>query len=121
MRDIERFRPHIEAALAYGDGTRTYDDVAEMVAAGHAVFWPGPASCVVTETIIEPRAKTLHIFLAGGCMSEIEIMAPHILAWGKSEGCTLATLLGRPGWKRSFLTRTGWNVVADLVSMSKPL
>jgi hypothetical protein len=119
-RDISAYRTHIERALAYGDDTHTYADVQEMVAAGRAVFWPGPASCVVTETILGPRRKSLHFFLAAGKLSELEIMAPHLLEWGRSEGCTRATLIGRPGWQRSFLTRTGWSV-SPLILMGKDL
>ena len=120
LRDITRWKSYIERALAYGDGSRTYDDVAEMVAAGRALLWPGPASCVITETILEPRSKSLHFFLAAGEMRELEIMAPHILAWGKSEGCTTASLIGRKGWTRSFLARTGWRQL-PLVIMQKDL
>lgn len=120
MLEIERFRPHIEAALAYGDGTRTYDDVAALVAAGQATLWPGPASVVITETVLEPRSKTLHFFLAAGKMAELEIMTPHILDWGRSHGCSNATLIGRKGWQRSFLTRTGWRV-APVILMETTL
>lgn len=118
--ELQRFRPHIEAALAYSDATHGWEDVAEMVAAGNAVFWPGPDSVIITETILDPRQKSLHFFLAAGRMSELEIMTPHILAWGKAQGCTKATLAGRKGWQRSFLSRTGWTP-APIVVMHKTL
>ncbi len=106
--DLVAFRPYIESALAYGDDTHTFADVQDMVAAGKAQFWPAPSSCMVTELVLDPRRKSLHFFLAAGKMSELEIMTPHILEWAKSEGCTHATLTGRRGWQRSFLSRTGW-------------
>ncbi len=121
--ELIRLRPHIEAALGYGDDTHTFADVQEMVAAGRAVLWPGPAgssTCVVTETVLDPRRKSLHFFLAAGRMAELEIMTPFILDWGKSEGCSHATLVGRKGWQRSFLARSGWNV-SPIVLMSKAL
>ncbi len=118
--ELLRFRPHIEAALAHGDDTHTFADVQDMVAAGKAVLWPGPASCIVTETVLDPRRKSLHFFLAAGRMAELEIMTPYILDWGKSEGCSHATLVGRKGWQRSFLSRTGWNV-SPIVYMTKAL
>lgn len=118
--EFQRFRPHIEAALSYGDDTHTFADVQEMVAAGRAVFWPGPASCIVTETVLDPRRKSLHFFLAAGKRSELEIMTPYILEFGRQEGCTHATLVGRKGWQRSFLARTGWEV-SPVVYMTKTL
>lgn len=117
---LSHFRSHIEAALSHGSATHTYEDVAEMVAAGHAQFWPGPASVVVTETIAHPQAKRLHFFLAAGVRRELEAMTPGILDWGRSVGCTRATLMGRKGWTRTFLKDTGWNA-SDLVLMEKAL
>ena len=118
--DLQRFRPHIEAALSHGDDTHTFADVQDMVAAGKAQFFPGPASCVVTELVLDPRRKSLHFFLAAGRMAELEIMAPHILEFGRREGCTHATLIGRKGWQRSFLARTGWTK-SPLILMERDL
>ena len=109
VRALSDYRPQIEAALVYADASHAYDDVVAMVAAGTAQFWPGPASVVITEVVAFPRKKVLNIFLAGGVLREIEIMAPWILAWGKAEGCSHATFTGRKGWARTFLTRTGWS------------
>ncbi len=116
---LEKYRSQIEAALVYADASHAYDDVAAMVAAGQAQFWPGPASVVITEVIAFPRKKVLNIFLAGGILAEIEAMAPGILDWGRSVGCAHAVFTGRKGWARSFLTRTGWS--ADLTFYSKAL
>ncbi len=118
--DLVAFRHHIEKALGYGDDTHTFADVQDMVAAGKAQFFPGPASCIVTELVLDPRRKSVHFFLAAGKMSELEIMTPHILDWAKSEGCTHATLSGRKGWQRSFLSRTGWQTY-PIVIMHKAL
>lgn len=120
MLELQRLRPHIERALSYSDDTHLYDDVAEMVSADRAVLWSGPDSVIVTETILDPRRKSLHFFLAAGQMAELEIMTPHILEFGRMEGCTKATLIGRKGWQRSFLSRTGWSP-SPLVMMEKTL
>lgn len=120
LLDISRFRPHIEAALSYSGGTHQYEDVAQMVAAGHANFWPGPASLAVTETIQHPRQKILHYFLAAGNRRELHAMEPFISEWGKLQGCSKATLVGRKGWQRTFLTEQGWSV-SDLILMEKTL
>lgn len=83
-------------------------DVVAAIDAGAMQFWPGTNSAIVTEIGVYPRCKVLHFFLAGGNAAELEAMTPFVLAWGRTQGCTKATLAGRKGWERSFLTRTGW-------------
>lgn len=117
---LSRYRPQIEAALSYADATHTYEDVAEMVAAGALQFWPGPASCIVTELISFPRKRVLNVFLAGGNLPELEAMIPFVLAWGKDQGCDAASFTGRRGWERSFVTRMGWTP-SRLVTFTKGL
>lgn len=117
---LDRYRSHIERALSHASATHAFEDVAQMVSAGQANYWPGPASIVVTETIDHPKARLLHFFLAAGLRPELERMTPLILQWGRSQGCTRATLVGRKGWQRTFLARTGWRTT-DLVLMEKEL
>lgn len=114
-----RFRPHIEAALAYADDTYGYDDVAQMVMDGSCQAWPGEQSVVITEIMLFPRKKVLNIFLAGGNLNEIEAMTPLILQWGKEQGCEAATFTGRRGWARTYLTKQGWS--ESLVMFAKRL
>jgi hypothetical protein len=118
--DVTRFAPQIESALAYGDRSHDLADVVAMVAAGSLQAWPGPASILITEVIDRPRDRVLHFFLAAGTLSEIRAMLPHVLEWGKSRGCTKATLAGRRGWSRSFLSRDGWSV-RDALIMERSL
>ena len=102
------YKAHLEAALAYADMSHTFEDVVALVASGAAQAWPGPASIIITEIVTFPRWSVLNFFLAAGRMSELQAMTPHILDWAKAHGCTRATLVGRKGWARSFLTSTGW-------------
>lgn len=106
--DINDFRRYIEGALAYSGGTHTFEDVCEMVVAGTLQFWPGVDSAIVTEIINTPRQRSLHFFLAGGNLAELEAMVPGVCDWGREQGCTVAGLTGRRGWERTFLARTGW-------------
>lgn len=103
--------PWIDAlhqALEYAGGTHEMSDVADAITAGTMQFWPGVRSAIVTEVGKYPRCTVLHFFLAAGNTAELESMVPHVLAWGRTQGCTKATLAGRKGWERSFLSRTGW-------------
>lgn len=115
--DFSRFRAHIQSALDHAGDTHSVDDVEQMVAAGHAQFWPGPASLVITETITHPQKKLLHFFLAAGVRHELDAMTPHLLDYGRSIGCHRATLVGRKGWTRRL---PDWQA-SDLVLMSKEL
>lgn len=117
---LSAYRPQIEAALAYADATHTYDDVAAMVDAGTARFWPGPSSVIITETVDFPRKRLLHVFLAGGSLAELETLIPIVLDWGKAQGCTHSTFVGRRGWTRTFVTQIGYRD-SGMVLMEKTL
>lgn len=110
----------IESALVYAGGSHTFEDVADAVERGEAQFWPGPHSCIVTEIDRQPRHRVLHFFLAAGTTPELEAMTPGILAWGKEQGCTVARFVGRKGWERSFLARTGWTN-SQVIVMERPI
>lgn len=91
-----------------------------MVAAGHAQFWPGPASVIITEIVDYPRKRVCHFFLAAGNLSELEAMTPIVLDWAKAKGCVAASFIGRRGWLRTFVSRLGWQE-SPVVLMEKPL
>jgi hypothetical protein len=115
MIDLETYRPQIEAALSYGSGTLTCDDLLALVAKGECQSWVNGDSVMVTEVITYPRAKHLHVFVAGGNLAELEVLSRAVEAWAKGLGCTHATLIGREGWERTFLGRTGWTKKAVLM------
>lgn len=121
--DLSRYKRYIESALAFNGGTHTYEDVVEMIAAGRAVLWSGPASVCVTEIIEYPQKRILNVFLAGGeapgVLPEMEKILPIILDWAKGQGCQQAIFTGRKGWEKTFLARTGWDF--PLVMASKDL
>lgn len=106
---LARYRHLIERALKHCGGTHQFEDVEQMVNEGRAVFWPlSDDSVVITEIVEHPRKRVLHIFLAAGKLEEIQNAAPFILEWGRFQRCTAASIVGRPGWKRTFLKATGW-------------
>ena len=93
-------RKYLEAALAHEGVGRSVEDVLERIKSGDAQMWAGKAAFHITEIIIYPNRKTLHVWLSGGDMGELIEMAPKLMAWGKSMGCTDATIEGRLGWER---------------------
>jgi hypothetical protein len=106
---LQRLRHHVEAALEYSGGTHYFDDVAEMVLDNRLQLWPAKNSVILTEIIVYPRLKNMHVFLAGGDLDEISRMQPLIESWGKSIGCTRVTLAGRKGWAKTFLKDEGYS------------
>ena len=121
------YRPQINAALRYADESLTFEDVEQALANDYAQCWATPASVVVTQVVERRGELALHIWLAGGRLEDIELMAPTILGWGKQRGCTVATFTGRKGWLRTFLGRTGWTYDPEIaptdhcIGMRKPL
>jgi hypothetical protein len=98
----------ISRALHYA-GTHAPADIAEGVAAGRFQEWSGGETVVVTEILVTPLRKTLHFFLAEGDMISLRAMVPGILDWGRMQGCTHASLIGRHGWSRvGWLADAGW-------------
>ena len=113
-------KAEIERALAYTGGTHDLDDIWAGIESGKFQLWCGPHSVMITEVESYPKFRCLHFFLAAGRMPELEAMYPSVMEWGKDQmGCTVASLAGRPGWARSFLTReNGWQT-SHLVMMKE--
>ena len=98
--ELLRCRDWIEDALEYSGGTHTFDDVVRSVMEGRMQLWPGPRGCAVTEIVVYPKKKVLHVFLAGGEMDQIIDMIDSAVEWSRGQGCSSMTLAGRHGWKR---------------------
>ena len=85
MVDILDYKDKIEAALKYGGGTHLFEDVADAVIDGRMQMWVNGETVAITEIIVYPRKKVLHVF---------------IWQWGQSICCTGMTLAGRKGWMK---------------------
>lgn len=119
MITLEGARPFIQKALDLAGNTHTLEDVQKQIDEGTLQYWPGVNSAIITEIIEYPQKRTLHFFLAGGNLAELEAMYPVVESWGRAQGCVAASTTGRPGWERTFLKREGWNPRA--VVMTKGL
>jgi len=107
MDELERCRVWIEAALEYSGGTHEYIDVFHAILEGRMQLWPAENGCLVTELIVYPRKKVLHIFLAGGSLDQLTNMHQDVITWSKLQECTALSLAGRKGWTKA-LKDFGW-------------
>tara|TARA_B100000963_G_C22480372_1_gene604383 strand:- start:391 stop:780 length:390 start_codon:yes stop_codon:yes gene_type:complete len=98
---MEPYREMIEAALAYAGETYAYEDVVDAVQVGEMFFWPAEQSFLVTEVAQWPRKRVLHIFLAGGKLSEVKSMDESLVAYANFLDCDSISLSGRAGWEKA--------------------
>ena len=102
----------IEPALY--QGTHTIGDVEAMIEDGYAKLWLGENSAAVTEIIIYPKCRVLHLWLCGGDMDEItEQMLPMAEKYAIEQGCTRMTTGGRKGWDR-VMSKHGFTPIASV-------
>lgn len=97
----------LSAALKYGGGTHTLEDVAAQIASGDAQVWAEADAMLVTEIHDTPRKRVLHFWLATGELKDVIALSHKVEDWGRDMGCTAATLTGRKGWERA-LRSEGW-------------
>ena len=109
--ELMRGKAWIESALKKGGETHDFKDIVDGVLSGHMQLWMGANGCAVTEVIVYPNKKVLHVFLAGGDkgygIKQITDMHDDAMAWGKEQGCNGMTVAGRKGWKK-VLQSKGW-------------
>jgi hypothetical protein len=109
---LEQYREGLEKALQYGEETCTFDTIASGVNDRTAQYWPVSERSVI---VTQKDGTDWHFWLAAGNIAELQAATPLILEEGRVQGCNRATLVGRRGWLRSFLTGTGWTQVTGAV------
>jgi hypothetical protein len=116
--DFDRLKDEIQSALEFSAGTHTIEDVWDGIQKNDFQLWTGIKSVIITEIVVYPRKKNLHFFLAGGDLDEIKIMRVFIEQWGKSIGCSMASICGRRGWEKALQAdgykRNTWYTSKDL-------
>jgi hypothetical protein len=106
--NLEEYREWIDAALEYSGDTYNFSDVSDGVRSGHMQFWPAKKACAVTQIVLYPQKKVLHVFLAAGDLDQITDAIEAVEEWGKLQGCESITMNGRFGWQR-VLNKRGWS------------
>jgi len=105
--ELVRCQKWIESALDKGGNTHSFIDICEGVISGKMQLWSGQKGCAITEIVVYPNKKILHVFLAGGKMEQITDMQESAIEWGKAQGCEGMSLSGRKGWVK-VLEKSGW-------------
>jgi hypothetical protein len=108
--DFDRLADYITRAIEYTGGAHTLETLWEAIECGDLQLWPYRDSLTITELQRTPSGKKgIHFFLAAGNLEELKALQPIVVAWAITQGATYATMIGRRGWERSFLTReSGW-------------
>ena len=106
--DIKNCQKWIEDALEYSGGTHNFEDVVDGLRNGVMQLWAAPKGCIVTEIVVYPRKKVLHVFLGGGKLDQLIDMHKDVIQWAKAQGCAALTMTGRFGWKKP-LAMHGWS------------
>lgn len=109
--ELLRCRQWIEEALNRGGNTHTFEDVVRGIFENKMHLWAGEKGCAVTEIVVYPRKKYLHVFLAAGEMGQILDFEKSAERLAREIGCDGLSIAGREGWKR-VLGKRGWKPYA---------
>ena len=95
------YRILLDSALEFSGGTHTFEDVVEAVDEGVMQFWPASESCLVTQLVVYPQLRSLHIFLAAGNLEQIKDYDESLNEFSRQLGAKHITLSGRKGWQKA--------------------
>ncbi len=102
---LETYRPLLQQALARSPEGFTVDDLEREISEGRALLWAGKDSAVVG--YMRPF-RAMHVWAAGGSLSEIRTMDAEVEKLSRALGCDAMLAGGRPGWARAL----GWDAYA---------
>lgn len=105
--DFQRLRQ----ALAHAGDTYSLVDIEKGVASGRFQEWSAGSSVIITELRDTPQVRFLHFFLAAGTLTELRPLAELALKWGREQGASRASFVGRFGWLKSFVRDLGFTEV----------
>jgi hypothetical protein len=108
LSEFVRCRKWLEDALKYSAGTHSITDVLDAVATNHMQLWSCDTAAIVTEIMVYPQKKILHMPLVGGNLEGLELLAPSVKEFSKFINCDGVTIAGRRGWERTFVRDFGF-------------
>ena len=107
IKNLRRFQPEIEKALAFADNSHSFDDIAERVLLNSLDMYVLDNSILLCETSVYPNHKAYHVYLGGGDLEEMLDAQDMIEREARLRDCKYVSMTGRLGWKPHFETR-GW-------------
>jgi hypothetical protein len=105
--ELARWLPELSRAMRRSPPSAdTLQFLEQEVLANRATLWAADRSCAVTQLVLtQAGERHLHFWLCAGDLREVRATMPLIERWGAQQGCTVATLNGRPGWARVLSNR----------------
>lgn len=103
--DFDQCAEWIQGALDHGGNTHDLEDIWAGIVDGRFQFWPAKRGCLVTEILLYPKCKVLHVFLGGGNLDQLLDMIESLEMYAKTIGCKSITVSGRKGWVRVLASR----------------
>jgi hypothetical protein len=105
----------VKKALAKAGETHTWEDVVELLKAGHAqAFW-NEHGIWITEIMQSPRKRWLHVWIVAGALPHVMDLQPAVIAFAKEKGAERITATARFGWKH-VAEAHGWHRKAMVIT-----
>ena len=105
LTEFDRCADWIASALKGGD--LTLAEVRDGVRADWFQLFSAPDGVMVTEFLLSPRLRAVHVLAAGGTLRAMQELTPKVEAFARMAGCTHGGATGRKGWVR-WLRRFGY-------------
>jgi hypothetical protein len=97
----------LQLALDYGGATHRLTDVVDMLQDGRARLFENDGGVIIAELERFPLLNAVRFWLIAGELQACLALQDEVIAWGRTEGCSIATATGRRGWGR-VAAPTGW-------------
>lgn len=98
---FEQHRDKLQRALDHGGNTHTIEDVRLAVEREQMQLWNAKDAILISELLVYPQYKALHVFLAAGSLDTLLDMRPSVEEFARRLGCRVVSINGRKGWARA--------------------
>ena len=109
--EIDRYEAVLRAALK--DRALSYEELRDGVAKGWFIPWTLDGAILVTETVLTPRVRALHVIAGGGNLKDLAELTPGVEYVARKAGCNFTGATGRKGWVR-WLKRFGYALSPEI-------
>lgn len=117
MAEFDRCAAWIEAALRGQD--LTLAEVRDGVRMGWFQMFHAPDGVMISECIMSPRLRGIHVIAAGGSLRAMAELTPKVEEFARLAGANFGGATGRKGWVR-WLRRFGY-APSKLATVEKAL